>query len=478
MKILFVSSEVAPYAKVGGLADVCGALPKALARLGHQVVVTLPAYGRALDHLAWDSGVRTRSWLFGIHHELGYAVHEAAENLSVVLLQHSAFHRGGGVYGDAHGGFGDNLFRFALMCRGALEVPRAVPLGGGGPLGEDIVLHAHDWPAALACVNLRAAYQAVGVYRGARAVFTVHNAAHQGRYPGAEFGGLDLAPRWRGAVDWDGDLGLLKAGLVTADVVTAVSPTFAEELRSRAGGFGLDGLFRRVPLQGILNGIDVEDWNPETDAALAAPYRWDDVAGKGACKAALQAELGLPVRPEVPLLAIISRMDAQKGLDSVLEVAPWLLRQDIQLVVLGSGAPNLEAAFRQLAARHPHRVHAEIGFDVPLSRRIYAGADFILVPSRFEPCGLTQLYGMRYGAVPVVRSVGGLVDTVTPWSPATGQGTGWRYARPEGLQEALFWALRTWWDYPEAFAQVRENGMRADWSWDRAARQYEALYRG
>lgn len=480
MNILSVSAEQAPYSQTGGLADVAAALPAALAGRGHRVVTVSPSYGRAADALAWDTGVRLRFWLFGQWHEVGLSCRRVSPNLAHVLVNHLSYRRGG-IYGDSAGPYEDNLMRYALLCRAALEVPRVVNALADGPegrLGEDFVLHAHDWHAALAAVYLRAHYHPVGLYAGARAVLTLHNAAHQGRYEGGLFSGLDLAPRHWETLAWGDTLCALKAGIVSADRVTAVSPTFAQDLRTPEGGFGLDPFLRRVRLQGILNGIDTALWDPAQDPHTAAPFGAEDLAGKARCKAALQAELGLPVRPEVPLYGLVARLDFQKGVDSLLRIGPWLAEQDLQLVVLGSGASSLERGLKALQAQAPQRVRALTTFDVPLSHRIYAAADFLLVPSLFEPCGLTQLYAMRYGALPVVRATGGLKDSVQPWSPATGEGVGWTYGPPEELGTALYWSFRTWWDHPEAIARLRHNAMTRDWSWARAAGEYEGVMEG
>lgn len=480
MNVLSIASEQAPYAQTGGLADVAAALPAALAERGHRVVTVTPSYARPADALAWDTGVRRRFWLFGGWQEVGYRCHRVNERLAQVLVSSPVFERPG-IYGDSAGPYGDNLMRYALLCRAALEVPRAVSALADGPeglLGEDVVVHAHDWHAALAPVYLRAHYHPVGLYHTARTVLTLHNAAHQGRYSGDVFGGLDLSQRHWETVAWGDTVCALKAGIVSADAVTAVSPTFAQDLRTPEGGFGLDPFLRRTGVTGILNGIDVGLWDPATDPHTAAPYSAQDLAGKALCKAALQEELGLPVRPEVPLYAMVARLDFQKGVDAVLKLAPWLSDQDLQLVVLGSGSAALERGLRAMQAGAPRRVRVVTTFDVPLSHRIYAGADFLLVPSLFEPCGLTQLYAMRYGAVPVVRSTGGLRDSVPSWNPATGEGCGWTYGPPEELGTAVYWSFRTWWDHPGAYRRVQANGMGRDWSWSRAAEAMERVYAG
>jgi len=482
VNILSVSAETHPFSRTGGMGDVCGALPAALAARGHRVVAVSPRYGRENDELAWDTGVEFSFWLFGSYRRVRYFCYEAPGGETHVLVGSPLFERPG-IYGDDQGAYRDNLLRFALLCRAALEVPRRVPIAGA-LLGESFALHAHDWSSSLALLYLAAHYKPLGLYSEVRGVLSVHNAAHHGRYPIDDFGGLELAPRHLQAVDDRGALGCLKAGLWCASDVVAVSPTFARELCTREGGFNMDHWMRvhrdRGHLHGVLNGVDRAAWDPADDEHTAAPFSRGDLAGKAACKAALQSELGLPVRPEAPLLGIVARLDYQKGVDLLVDAAGWLLSQDAQLVVLGTGDPRIAGALRALAARHPHQVAARIDFDGPLSHRIFAGADICLVPSRFEPCGLTQMYGMRYGAVPVVRSTGGLADTVQTWDPKTGEGTGWRFvdATAEGLVRALRFAIRTWYEHPEAFATIRDNGMAQEFSWDAAAARYEAIYAG
>ena len=482
MNILSVSSEVAPFSRTGGMGDVCGALPRALAARGNRVVTVSPRYGREHDHLAWDTGVTFTFWLFGSWHEVRYTLHEAEPGLAHILVENPHFERPG-IYGDDSGAYGDNLMRFALLCRAALEVPRRVPVFGA-LLGDDITVHAHDWHASLALVYLSALYKPLGIYSGARGVLNVHNAAHHGRYAASEYGGLDLSPRHLSALADDGNLSCLKAGIVCASDVVAVSPTFAQELTTPAGGFGMDAYLRARAnagrLHGVLNGVDIDEWNPETDPHLPAHFSLADLSGKAECKAALQRELGLPVRADVPLVGMVARLDYQKGVDLLAGVGDWIARQDMQLVVLGTGSAKLAGALQHMQAHLPDKVRACIAFDTALSHRIFAASDLTLVPSRFEPCGLTQMYGMRYGAVPVVRSTGGLVDTVDIWNPADGTGVGWRFseASTRGLLDALGWALLTWWKHPEAFARIRANGMSRDFSWSNAAARYEQIYQG
>jgi starch synthase len=473
MNIVQVSAELAPWSKTGGLGDVCGALPVALAGRGHRVVAIAPRYKDYEG--AWDTGVRARVHLFGHSHEVAY-YHLERGGVHHLFVDHPSFRRPG-IYGDDRGVYGDNLFRFALLTRAALEAPLRVPLSGE-LLGEDVVFHANDWHTGLLPLYLEAVYRSAGRYPKTPAVLAIHNAGHHGTFDAHEFAGLDVSTRWWPAADMGGRLNCMKAGLVLASKLVTVSPTYARQL-CQDQAFGLEGLFahRAHDLWGILNGIG-EEWNPATDRHLEHLFSADDLAGKALQKAALQRELGLPARPEVPLFGVVARLDHQKGIDLLMGAAPWLLRQDVQLVVLGSGGAAYEDFVRRLAREAPHRARGIVGFSEPLAHRIEAGADVFLMPSRFEPCGLNQLYSMRYGTVPIVHATGGLADTVPTWDPASGRGAGWAFREftTDAFVQAIGWALHTWWHHRDAWAAIQQNGMRRDSGWDRAAELYERLY--
>lgn len=473
MQVVQVSAELAPWSKTGGLGDVCGALPRALVQRGHRVLAVAPRY-KAYEG-AWNTGVTARIHLFGHTHEVGY-YHLASEGVDHLFVDHPSFRRSG-IYGDDRGVYGDNLFRFALLCRAALEAPLRVPLGEA-PLGEDVVFHCNDWHTGLLPLFLESIYRPAGRFTRSPAVLAIHNAGHHGTFDAHEFAGLDVSTRWWPTCDMGGRLNCLKAGLVLAARLVTVSPTYARQL-CIDHGHGLEGLFahRAHDLWGILNGIG-DEWNPATDRHLQHPFSADDLAGKAQQKALLQAELGLPVRPEVPLFGVVSRLDHQKGIELIMGAAPWLLRQDVQLVMLGSGGAAYEDFLRRLAREAPERARGIVGFSEPLAHRIEAGADVFLMPSRFEPCGLNQLYSMRYGTVPIVHATGGLADTVPTWDPQSGQGTGWAFREfsTEALVQAIGFALQTWWHHPDAWRRIQDNGMRRDSGWARAAELYEALY--
>lgn len=474
MNIVFAAAEVSPWSKTGGLGEVCGSLPRALAGRGHRVLTVAPRYQPYAD--AWDTGVRSRFFLFGTWHDVGW-FHAEREGCHHLFVDHPSYHRAG-IYGDVHGPYGDNLFRFALLCRAAIEAPAAVPLFEGSPMGEEVVFHANDWHTALLPLYLEATMRPAGRFIRARTVLGLHNVGHQGTQPAHSFPGLDVSSRWWPALDMDGNLNPLKGGVVLADRLVAVSPTYAREVCG-ALGFGLGGLLaaRGPALTGILNGVDPA-WNPATDPHLAANYTVDDLAGKAACKRALQAELGLPVR-DVPLLALIARLDHQKGVDLLEAITPWLLHLDVQLVLLGSGDPRLEHYLRSTEASWPEKARGWVGFNEALAHRIEAGADIFLMPSRFEPCGLNQMYSLRYGTVPVVHATGGLADTVRTFDPARGTGNGWAFSpfSAEAFREAVGWALYTLTHHPESWRQLQREGMSEDHSWNASAARYEALYR-
>lgn len=473
MKIVQVSAELAPWSKTGGLGDVCGALPRALVRRGHRVVAVAPRYRDYAD--AWDTGVRARIHLFGVDHEVAYH-HLERDGVHHLFVDHPSFRRSG-IYGDQHGVYGDNLFRFALLSRAGIEAAARVPVGGE-VMGEDVVFHANDWHTGLLPLFLEAQYKAAGRFAQAGTVLAVHNAGHHGAYDAADFAGLDVSSRWWPACDFGGRLNCLKTGATLAKKLVTVSPTYAREI-CLDHGFGLEPIFtmRARDLHGIVNGVD-EVWDPATDPHLAARYSVDDLSGKAVCKAALQREFGLAQRPEVPLFGVVARLDAQKGIELLMEVAPSLLAQDVQLVVLGSGGRRYEDFVQHLARTWPGRACGYVGFSEPLAHRIEAGADLFLMPSRFEPCGLNQLYSMRYGTVPIVHATGGLADTVETVDPGRDAGTGWAFRsfNASAFLDAIGWAILTFRAYPDAWRRIQERGMRRDVSWERAATAYEEVY--
>jgi starch synthase len=476
MEIVFVSPEVVPFSKVGGLGDVIGALPKALRALGHKVTVVSLLYG-SIDPAAHSLARRLTKLKVPLGGETHPSeVYEARlpSGVNVVLLTAPRVTDRNGVYGDDGTPYPDNHLRFGFLARAAIEWMRAQPRL------PDIV-HAHDWATGLVPVYLKHLAEEDARLASVKTVFTLHNLMHQGLFPMASLKELGLPPSYASIdeLEFYGHVSWLKGGVVYADRVTTVSPSYAKEILTPDGGARMDGVLRARGrnLLGILNGIDHAVWNPCTDPHLVARYDAEDATNKARCKTDLQQRLGLPVRPEVPVVGVVARVDAQKGTDLVLGAAAPLMRQDVQLVVQGSGDPALMAQLKELATKMPDKVACRSDWDDPLAHRIYAGSDFFLVPSRFEPCGLTQMYAMRYGAVPIVRATGGLRDTVVDCDPELSTGTGFLFDAIDAdeLYNAVARALIAW-QRRTAFPKLVRRVMRADWSWERSARRYQSLY--
>jgi starch synthase len=471
MEILFVAAEVAPYSKTGGLGDVAGALPAALAAHGHAVAVVTPRYG-SIDASA--QGFTVRHGALRVRGEPTTVWTRTETGVTTYLVEHEA-HYGSrrGLYGEHGHEYADNAERFAFLCRAALAVPAAF---GHRPR----ILHLNDWHTALCAWLVRHEHDADPTLAPTRSVLTIHNLSYQGlfRKEALEAIGLPWDVFHPEAMEFHDRLSFMKAGLVFADALTAVSPTYAREITTPQWGAGLDGLLRRRQrdLVGILNGIDTRAWDPATDPYLPHHFEAHRLAGKAACARSVRAELGLAARPDLPLVALIGRLADQKGVDLVLSALPELLKSDVQLALLGSGRRDYEQAFQDTSRAHPERFAARIGFDEGLAHRIEAGADLFLMPSHFEPCGLNQLYSLRYGTVPVVRRVGGLADTVEDVDGGT-RGTGFVFDAydPRAMLSALRRAISHHRDRRAWLALVR-RGMAQDFSWAKSAARYEALY--
>ena len=474
-RILFASSEATPLVKTGGLADISGSLPAALKALRHAVRLVLPAYPAALSRIGKTRRV-ARLTLDGDVVEL-LEGRMPDSGVTVWLVDSpSHFAREGGPYVDKQGhDWPDNAQRFTLFCRVIVELA----MGRTDLNWQPEVLHCNDWQTALvpALLSLEEERPA--------SVFSIHNLAYQGRFPYTTFQQLGLpASLWHySGVEFYGELSMIKGGLAYADRLTTVSPTYAREICTPGLGHGLEGLlnYRCDRLSGILNGVDYSVWDPALDPLIAAHYSADNPTPKQHNKRALQRQLGLPLQDDAALLGVVSRLVEQKGIDLLLAIAPALLAEGVQLVMLGSGERSLEDSLRQLARRHPQQVAVHIGYDEALAHRIEAGADLFLMPSRFEPCGLNQLYSLRYGTLPVVHRTGGLADTVVHTDAATladGSATGFvfEHATAEGLQWAVQQALSCYRD-PACHSQVVGNAMRQDFSWQKSARMYLAVYR-
>jgi starch synthase len=473
--VLFVASECAHFVKAGGLGDVVAALPAALRALGHDARIVMPRYdviaGTGLTRHAAPLGVPLGpedAWSGVLETRL------PGTDVPVYLLEHEALFGRGYLYDPPGGVAHDNLIRFAFLCRGALQLCKHLAF-------VPDVFHVHDWPTALLPVYLNT-IEAKGPLGRAATVLTIHNLAHQAKFP-ATFLPATHIPWSEFRADGLEDFGAvnpLKGGLYHATKLTTVSPRYAYEIRTAEGGAGLDAVtrFRGGDLIGVLNGIDEKVWDPQLDPAIAASFRVGDPSGKAACKSALQREMGLDQRADVPLIGIVSRLSEQKGTDIVLAALTRLLALDTQVVILGSGDPAAEG---YLAMRSKHgggRFHAWIGFSEALAHRIEAGADLFLMPSRFEPCGLNQMYSQRYGTLPIVRATGGLDDTVENYDAAAGTGTGFKFwdLNPDALVATVEWATRTYRERPDHFRAMQRQAMTKRFGWDLAAKRYADVY--
>ncbi len=474
LHVAFPVSELAPFVKTGGLADVAAALPKALVRLGHRVTVFLPRYGS----IAFPPGEFVGSVHVPVDDQTrsaGFYRLDLEAGLRVIFVEHPPFFDRPSPYGLGSLDYTDNHLRFAFFSRACLEYFRS---RGERP----DVFHAHDWQTGLVPVYLKSFYGDDPTLNRLPSVFTIHNLAYQGHFGRDALGVLGLP--WNlahpDALEYHGGISFLKGGILFSEFVNTVSPQYAREIQGPEHGAGFEGILRSRArdLWGILNGVDYDEWSPERDPHIAKPYSVRDLSGKAACKADLLKTLGLPEFPDAPLLGIISRLIPQKGFDLVAEAWWDLLQRDLRMVVLGTGEPAIEAGLAALAARAPERFAVRFRYDPVLAHKIEAGADLFLMPSRFEPCGLTQMYSLRYGTVPVVRSTGGLIDTVEAYHPGSGDGTGFRFEHADGtgMMWALDQALELFKNRP-AWKRLMMNGMKRDFSWDRSARLYDEMYR-
>lgn len=478
MNILFATPECAPYVKTGGLGDVSGALPATLAGLGHDVRVLLPAYkGMRVSGELGDSVDLPAQG----HWPAAQLLPVRTDNKTTLLLLAcpALYQRPGGPYVDASGhDYQDNALRFGLLARVAAAL--GTPASPCKPWRAEVV-HANDWPCGLAPLYLAQARAMAPQEPVAASVITIHNLAFQGVFPMHTADMLEIPLHWRGieGVEFWGQLSMLKAGLQFADAITAVSPSYAREIQTEAFGVGLEGVLRMRAsrLTGILNGIDTHVWNPAADPLIPHPYNRDNMGGKLLDKAALQARCGLAEEPLALLCGLVSRLTSQKGVDLVLAGLPALLAQGGQLVVLGQGDPSLQQALQDLARRHPRQVAVTVGFDEALAHQIEAGADLFLMPSRFEPCGLNQMYSQAYGTPPLVTAVGGLADSVTDAARDPVHGTGFVMAQPDAASfgDAL---QRAWaaWREPARWRRIQANGMARHFGWEESASHYIEVY--
>jgi starch synthase len=475
MKIAMIASEVTPFAKTGGLADVIGTLSVALERLGHEVYVVAPAYRSVLqgNFTARDTGMTLSLALGGGRREA--AVLEAAlgKNVPVFFIRADGYFDREFLYGTPTDDYEDNAERFVFFSRAALELLRHRPVD---------VVHSHDWQTALTAVFLKTQHERYRELAHGKTVLTIHNLGFQGIFPQSAWPFLDLDPAYftPAFLEYYGNINFLKGGLLFADKITTVSPSYAEEIMTPEQGFGLEGVLRQraTDLLGILNGVDYQQWNPWTDPYLTHHYGEHSLTLKRDCKKALVRAVGLEDANHTPLIGMISRLTAQKGFDLVEEIFDSLMGRDVQLVMLGSGERRFENFFLSAAKRYPGRVAVHTGFNEPLAHQIEAGADLFLMPSLYEPCGLNQMFSLKYGTIPIVRAIGGLKDTVEDYDPQKQTGTGFVFREYEStaLLHAIDRALAAFRD-KQAWTALRRRAMAMDYCWDRSAKLYSTLYR-
>jgi starch synthase len=476
MKVAFLASEVIPYAKTGGLADVAGALPKFLAGLGAEVQVFMPFYREVKKkNLPLRPAVELALLEMG-GKKLAYRVYAlAADGVKFYFIDRPDYYDREGLYGTSAGDYPDNGERFAFFSRAALETMRTL---GFCP---DII-HGHDWQSALTFAYLRTTYAADAFFARTRSLFTIHNLAYQGLFAEEllEHVGLPHSLFNLNDLEFYGQVNALKAGILYATAVTTVSPSYSQEIQTPAFGCGLDGLLRSrsAALTGILNGVDYKDWDPATDRLIPRNYTPGDLSGKAVCREDLAALFGLEVPADLPVAGMVTRLAGQKGLDIVCEALADLLGLGLRLVILGTGDQKIQDFLIAARAKSPDRLGLKIAFDERIAHTIYAGSDLFLIPSRYEPCGLTQMYAMKYGTVPVVRATGGLIDSVEEFDPKTGTGNGFKFAAPEPapLVDAAARAVAMF-KRPTEWRRLVANAMAADFSWTRSAAAYLDLYK-
>ena len=479
IKILFLSSEVVPFAKTGGLADVAGTLPAVLKGMGADIRLVLPYY-RIIREGGFKADLLFNRLEVPFGREklsVNVFVTETEEGIPVYLIEREDLYDRPNLYGNSMGDYYDNIERFTFFDHAALKIAEGLGF-------RPDVIHCHDWQTGIVPALIKGPYKESPVLSGTPVLFTFHNLGHQGIFPADKLHVTGLSAdkffHMEGLEYW-GNISLLKAGIVYSDTVTTVSPTYALEVQTGSYGMGMEGILyqKRSILHGILNGVDYRFWDPATDIHLSANYSSSNMTGKERCKDFLIQEMGiLPSLRERPLLGIISRLEAQKGFDLLEEIIEDVIALNVGVVVLGTGEVNIQKAFEDAVNRYPGRISFHTGFNEPLAHRIMAGADIFLVPSRYEPCGLTQIYALRYGTVPVVRATGGLNDTIDQFDPRTGEGNGFKFIpyKSAAFFQALCEAEKIFRD-KKAWEKLMENGMKADFSWGESARRYLEIYR-
>ena len=473
MHVLFAASECVPFSKTGGLADVVGALPHAIAALGHQTTVYLPLY-RCTQLKEPRTVIASITVPFDDRYRFCAVLDGGKQHgVQYYFIDYPPFYDRDALYGTPLGDYRDNAERFALYCRAVLEAAKV--------LGVPDVFHCHDWQSALIPVLLRTLYDEDPALQGIPAVFTIHNMGYQGVFSPDTLPLLMLP--WDlftiSKLEFFGKVNFLKGALVYSDFITTVSRKYAQEIQTVEYGFGLEGVLRSraSSVAGILNGVDYDEWNPAVDPILAARYSAQSLEGKQECRRDLLRRFSLDPQSTAPIVGIVSRFAAQKGFDLIALAADRLAHEDVTIVVLGSGDKDYEDLFRRLVRQYPGRFAVKVGYDDEMAHRIEAGADMFLMPSRYEPCGLNQIYSLKYGTVPVVRAVGGLDDTIESYDVRTGKGTGFKFQEytPEALLTAMQAAFALF-GKPREWRKLMLNGMARDFSWAVAAREYLRIY--
>jgi starch synthase len=477
LKVLFVSPEVVPFAKTGGLADVAGSLPKALKKLGCDVRVVMPLY-----HLVRQGKFPLKKVLENLPIPLGNRLipadiyqGEVEEDLPIYLIERDEFYDRINLYGTPKGDYFDNDQRFVYFSQGTLALAQTLGF-------QPDIVHGQDWQTGLIPAYLHFRRQGEPFWKKTASIFTIHNMAYQGTFPReiVDLAGLPWECFSPAGLEFWGKANLLKSGIVYSQIINTVSRKYGQEIQTEEYGCGLEGIlsYRKDDLFGIVNGVDYEVWNPETDPHLAAHYNRQDLSGKKACKKDLLSQFNLPEdRVDFPVLGVISRLADQKGFDLLAAIMDQLLQEELTLVVLGTGEEKYHRLFSELAEGHPRKLGVRLGFDNALAHKIEAGSDMFLMPSRYEPCGLNQIYSLKYGTIPVVRATGGLDDTIIPFDGYTGEGTGFKFTQyqPGELWTAISEAL-TVFQNREHWEQLMRNAMAADFSWEASAREYIRLY--
>jgi starch synthase len=474
LHVAMASPEITPFAKTGGLSDMVSALAKSLEHFGVKISLVMPAHRSVLQggFALEDTGVKLAVPINNRREEGSLLKAKTGKDITVYFIQADRYFDRENLYGTPEGDYPDNAGRFIFFSRAVLEVLKLDPPD---------VLHAHDWQSAMSIAFLKTQPHLYPELAGVKTAFTVHNLGYQGLFARGDWHLMNLDERYFNPRDLEfyDKINFLKGGLVFADALTTVSPSYAEEIKTPEYGFGLDGLFREraASLTGILNGADYEVWNPQTDPYIIKTYSLDNFNGKMDCKADIQRTFDLPQDRSIPLLSMVTRLSAQKGIDLLEKTIENLLSRNIQLIIMGTGDKSCEDAVQKVALRYPQNLAVRIAFDERMAHQILAGADIFLMPSRYEPAGLTQLYSLKYGTVPVVRATGGLKDSIKEFDGKTGSGNGFTFGlyEPDALMEAISRAL-TLFQHRGEWSSLMRLAMSADFSWERSARAYMGIY--